>query len=221
MPLIQKTFNVGLFLVQRKLDPPTLCTGLKHSEKPQTSRRHCTCSLIQTGNLDKQAVLKRCYTQVHQAKRLQSLTSMVTNHDATIFPKIFLSNLQGGAKEPLRFDRVLADVPCSGDGTMRKYLLVWKEWNPMQANGLHSVQLRVLERGIQLAKEWGRIVYSTCALNPVANEAVVSAILSKFEGALELEDVSALLPGLVRIGGMQSWKVMDRRGNHKIKFIFL
>jgi 16S rRNA C967 or C1407 C5-methylase (RsmB/RsmF family) len=45
-------------------------------------------------------------------------------------------------------------------------------------------------------------VYSTCALNPVANEAVVSAILSKFEGALELEDVSALLPGLVRIGGM-------------------
>ena len=64
-------------------------------------------------------------------------------------------------------------------------------------------------------------MYSTCALNPVANEAVVSAMLSKFEGALEHEDVSALLPGLVRIGGMQSWKVMDRRGNHKIKFIFL
>ena len=34
----------------------------------------------------------------------------------------------------MRFDRILCDVPCSGDGTMRKAPDIWRRWN--MANGI-------------------------------------------------------------------------------------
>jgi len=37
-----------------------------------------------------------------------------------------------------RFDRILADVPCSGDGTMRKNPDIWCKWSPANGNNLHG-----------------------------------------------------------------------------------
>ena len=58
------------------------------------------------------------------------------------------------------------------------------------------IQYRILRRGVELLTLGGRIVYSTCSLNPVENEAVIHRILADTNGALELVDVSDLLPGL-------------------------
>ena len=58
---------------------------------------------------------------------------MVTNLDASIFPM-----MRCGEGRSLRFDRVLADVPCSGDGTLKKNVGIWKTWNALEGNGLHS-----------------------------------------------------------------------------------
>lgn len=38
----------------------------------------------------------------------------------------------------LLFDRILCDVPCSGDGTIRKNLGIWKRWGVGDGNGLHG-----------------------------------------------------------------------------------
>jgi multisite-specific tRNA:(cytosine-C5)-methyltransferase len=84
--------------------------------------------------------------------------------------------------EPLLFDRILCDVPCSGDGTMRKNLGIWKTWQPMDGNGLHGLQLRILQRAMKMLAPQGRIVYSTCSLNPVENEAVVAGALRSNPG---------------------------------------
>ena len=74
---------------------------------------------------------------------------MVTNLDASIFPAIKIPSEQtsfaAGTKArvaakrqyQLLFDRILCDVPCSGDGTLRKNPGIWKHWSPMDGNGLH------------------------------------------------------------------------------------
>jgi multisite-specific tRNA:(cytosine-C5)-methyltransferase len=76
---------------------------------------------------------KRAQMLVHQLSRLPSPALMVTNLDASIMP-----NLLDDRKRPVYFDRVLADVPCSGDGTSRKNPGIWKDWRPMNGAGLHS-----------------------------------------------------------------------------------
>ncbi|XP_043921338.1 RNA cytosine C(5)-methyltransferase NSUN2 isoform X2 [Protopterus annectens] len=153
---------------------------------------------------------KRCYLLVHQAKRLSSPCIMVVNHDASSIPRLLVD--VNGSKEILFYDRILCDVPCSGDGTMRKNIDVWKKWTTSNSLHLHGLQLRIATRGVEQLAEGGRLVYSTCSLNPVEDEAVIMSLLEKSEGALELADVSSELPGLKWMPGITSWKVMTKEG---------
>ncbi|XP_030644819.1 RNA cytosine C(5)-methyltransferase NSUN2 [Chanos chanos] len=153
---------------------------------------------------------KRCYLLVHQAKRLNSPCIMVVNHDASSIPRLQVE--QDGKKDILFYDRILCDVPCSGDGTMRKNIDVWKKWTTSNSLHLHGLQLRIAVRGVEQLAVGGRMVYSTCSLNPVEDEAVIASLLEKSEGALELADSSADLPGLKWMPGITSWKVMTREG---------
>lgn len=150
---------------------------------------------------------KRAHMLIHQVKRLNSPNLLVTNHDAQMFPK--MKNASG---QIVKFDRVLCDVPCSGDGTMRKNINVWTDWKVGNGNGLHSTQLNILLRGIQLLKHGGRLVYSTCSLNPIENEAVVAEALRRTGASLKLVDVSEMIPGLVRRDGITDWKVQTKQG---------
>ncbi|EKM56700.1 uncharacterized protein PHACADRAFT_172372 [Phanerochaete carnosa HHB-10118-sp] len=165
---------------------------------------------------------KRTHMLIHQAARLPSPSLMVTNHDASIFPAIKIPSEQltfpAGTKDrvvnkrqhQLFFDRILCDVPCSGDGTMRKNLGIWKHWSPMDGNGLHGLQLRILQRAMRMLQKGGRIVYSTCSINPVENEAVVAAALQSIPG-FELIDMSTHLPGLIFRSGIKTWTpALDR-----------
>ena len=90
----------------------------------------------------------------------------------------------------LKFDRILCDVPCSGDGTLRKNFTLWKNFNSHMGHALHPLQLEILERAFALLKKGGRLVYSTCTFNPIEDEAVVAAALSRHIKQIELVDVS-------------------------------
>lgn len=162
---------------------------------------------------------KRAHMLIHQMKRLNSPNLIVTNHDATMYPSIKLPPLPASDGKPqknryLKFDRILADVPCSGDGTARKNYSVWKEWNPQNALGLHATQARILVRALQMLKVGGRVVYSTCSMNPVENEAIIASAIDRCGGStnVKIVDVSNELAGLKRAPGLKSWKVMDREG---------
>ena len=132
---------------------------------------------------------KRCHMLVHQLKRLSSPNLIVSNHDATQFPSIRLPQKNKNESPYLKFDRVLADVPCSGDGTFRKNINLWKDWNPGSALGLHTTQVRILVRALQLLKVGGRVVYSTCSMNPVENEAIVVSAIERCGGPDNVEIV--------------------------------
>eukprot|EP00392_Amoebophrya_sp_AT5.2_P001002 g1004.t1 len=111
----------------------------------------------------------------------------VTNHRAQVFPEIMVKsnhdprdpNAEPPKAKPLRFDRIICDVPCSGDGTMRKYEEKWRTWDFALGRQLHSLQLQILVRGLRLLEVGGLLCYSTCSLNPLENEAVVAAALQR------------------------------------------
>ncbi|KAL7627590.1 tRNA (cytosine-5-)-methyltransferase ncl1 [Parahypoxylon ruwenzoriense] len=159
---------------------------------------------------------KRSHMLVHQLKRLSSPNLLVTNHDATLYPAIKLPRNQDHPDKGqyLRFDRILADVPCSGDGTLRKNINLWKDWQPGNALGLHITQTRILVRALQMLKVGGRVVYSTCSMNPVENEAVVVSAIERCGGPdkIGIIDCKDRLPLLKRTSGMHQWQIMDKSG---------
>ncbi|XP_024974062.1 tRNA (cytosine(34)-C(5))-methyltransferase isoform X2 [Cynara cardunculus var. scolymus] len=158
--------------------------------------------------------VQRCNLLIHQTKRMCTANLVVTNHEAQHFPSCHLRKNRVNASElgmtELLFDRVLCDVPCSGDGTLRKAPDIWRKWSVGMANGVHCLQLQIAMRGLALLKIGGRMVYSTCSMNPVENEAVVSEILRRCGDSVELVDVSTELPQLICRPGLKSWKMQVR-----------
>jgi multisite-specific tRNA:(cytosine-C5)-methyltransferase len=156
---------------------------------------------------------KRAQLLVHQVKRLNSPNFIVTNHDARHFPSILVKN-DGSSKRYLKFDRILADVPCTGDGTARKNLNVWKDWTGWNAINLHQMQYLILLRALQMLKIGGRVVYSTCSMNPLENEAVIGSVIDRCGGpnAVRIVPCSTRMPDLKRRPGLRQWRVMDRSG---------
>ncbi|GFT67052.1 hypothetical protein NPIL_67921 [Nephila pilipes] len=168
--------------------------------------------LIVANDLDN----KRCYMLVHQAKRLNSPCLLITNNDAANFPNIKIKD--GEKLSNLKFDRILCDVPCSGDGTLRKTVEIWTKWNAANGNNMHGLQLRILRRGLELLAPGGRIVYSTCSFNPVENEAVIATTLQETKGSVELLDVRSSLPGLKTKPGLYEWQVTNKELEAFTKF---
>ncbi|ESN96523.1 hypothetical protein HELRODRAFT_68497, partial [Helobdella robusta] len=175
---------------------------LHSDEDDDGSNKHESSGFVIANDCDN----KRCYLMVHQINRLLSANFAVTNMDATNMPNFFHPTTD----EVVKFDRILCDVPCSGDGTLRKNVDAWHRWNPGSAHGLHNLQRRILRRGMEMLSEGGLIVYSTCSLNPVENEAVVAHILRTMKGAVELVDIKERLPGLLSEPGRSCWKVMTK-----------
>ncbi|RNF12493.1 tRNA (cytosine34-C5)-methyltransferase [Trypanosoma conorhini] len=147
--------------------------------------------------------ISRLDVLLHQTNRSAGAHAhlIVTNHDATQFPLLPSED---------KFDRVLCDVMCSGDGTLRKSMDMWPRWNTLQGANLHGTQIRVLLRGMMLCKKGGIVVYSTCSLNPVEDEAVVSECLAQSKGAFRLLDPAPLAPGLVAAPGLTTWSLLTK-----------
>jgi 16S rRNA (cytosine967-C5)-methyltransferase len=75
------------------------------------------------------------------------------------------------------FDCVLADVPCSGTGTLaRNPEIKWK-LKPEDLTDLQARQIAILRAAMNYVRPGGKLVYSTCSLEPEENEQVVAACL--------------------------------------------
>jgi 16S rRNA (cytosine967-C5)-methyltransferase len=86
------------------------------------------------------------------------------------------------------FDRVLADVPCSGTGTLaRNPEIKWRLTAADLAN-LHARQVAILRAALAQLAPGGRLVYSTCSLELEENEAVVGEVLNN-GGYFKLMDI--------------------------------
>ncbi|MDG1543055.1 MAG: RsmB/NOP family class I SAM-dependent RNA methyltransferase [Candidatus Thalassarchaeaceae archaeon] len=149
-----------------------------------------------------EVVNSRINTLVANTKRHGSITPIIVHHDGRFIPKV----PQTG------FDKVLVDAPCTGSATTRKNPDVWNKWLPSGGRTLHKLQLELLTRAISLTKPGGRIVYSTCSLDPIENEAVVAEILRKFD-YLSLIPTSKLIGKVPGRKGITEWPNLNDEGS--------
>ena len=80
---------------------------------------------------------------------------------------------------PARFDRVLVDAPCSGEGMFRRHPESRAEWNPGLPAMCAERQGRILDDAASMLKAGGTLVYSTCTFSRTENEDTVMRFLSR------------------------------------------
>lgn len=93
-----------------------------------------------------------------------------------------------------RYDRVLADVPCSGLGVMATKPEIRLTTDPSKYEDLCTVQEAILSNAIRYVRPGGRVEYSTCTLNKNENENVVKQILSQYGSSLVIIEIRTILP---------------------------
>jgi 16S rRNA (cytosine967-C5)-methyltransferase len=78
-----------------------------------------------------------------------------------------------------KFDRVLADVPCSGTGTLARNPEIKWRLKPDDLDDLHARQLAILGGAMNSVAAGGRVIYSTCSLEIEENENAVEQALAQ------------------------------------------
>ena len=86
-----------------------------------------------------------------------------------------------------RFDKVLVDAPCSGEGMFRKNGEAQTEWSVEHVRSCAERQLHILDSAKKALRPGGVLVYSTCTFSREENEGVISRFLDK-NPDLVLED---------------------------------
>lgn len=114
--------------------------------------------------------------------------------------------------EGMKFDRILADVPCSGFGTLRRNPdLKWKKGEE-EIKRLSKLQSTILNHLSGYVKRGGVLVYSTCTVFREENEGVVEPFLNDHP-EFHLDPMSEFLPErfhpLIRNGYLKTFPPKD------------
>ncbi len=99
------------------------------------------------------------------------------------------------------FDRILADVPCSATGVIRRHPDIKRRRQPGDLPRLIATQERILEGLWPLLKPGGKLLYVTCSILPVENENQMTAFLKRHPEATE--EALSLNAGHMRAMGRQ------------------
>ena len=92
-------------------------------------------------------------------------------------------------------DKVLVDVPCSGLGVVRRKPEIKYRKRTAEMDLLPRKQYEILSASAEYVKPGGRILYSTCTINPYENQRVVSEFLKKHPN-FKKEEAVQLLPNV-------------------------
>ena len=99
------------------------------------------------------------------------------------------------------FDRILADVPCSATGVIRRHPDIKIRRRPEDLSRLTAIQESILDGLWPLLKPGGKLLYATCSILPVENENQMTAFLRRHPDATE--DVLPMSAGRAQIIGRQ------------------
>ena len=91
-----------------------------------------------------------------------------------------------------KFDRVLADVPCSGTGTLSRNPEIKWRLKPEDLADLQTRQLAILRSAMAQVAAGGRLIYSTCSLENEENEDVIERALAEDSSVRVVDCLSEL-----------------------------
>ena len=146
-------------------------------------------------------------TELH-AHRAQAMRERLSTRTNVAVSTADATSLQ----VPGDFDRILADVPCSGTGTLARNPEIKWRLTSNDLSDLHARQVAILRGALSKLRPGGRLVYSTCSLEPEENENVLGEVLTdtsyhllpisselvflRGEGELTIANADALTDGL-------------------------
>lgn len=94
------------------------------------------------------------------------------------------------------FDAVLLDAPCTSTGTIRRHPDVAWTKRTSDIATMAAMQSKMLDRAFSLLRQGGRLVYSTCSLEPEEGEAQIAALLRRNPDAMRSPVTAAEIGGL-------------------------
>ena len=81
----------------------------------------------------------------------------------------------------MKFDLIICDVPCSGEGMFRKDEATIREWSPQNVEKCWQLQREIVSDAWECLNEGGFLIYSTCTFNTKENEENIRWILETFD----------------------------------------
>ncbi len=131
----------------------------------------------------------RLYILKFNLERIGVINTILTRYDMRFFPN------------ELEFDVILVDVPCSGEGTIRRDPKALSNWSENRILRYVGIQKQIILKAFDLLKPGGHIVYSTCTFAPEENENVVDFLLNKRPAKIEKINI----PKIKLTPGIQEW----------------
>jgi len=191
------SFQQGLFYVQ---DPSTLLAVRELD--PQPGESVLDLCAAPGGKLTALAQLMRnegrILAQDTVPERLKLIEENCARLGVTCVQAVLPSTLNSQPSNTL--DRILIDAPCSNTGVMRRRVDLRWRIRPKEIGRLRATQLELLRQAASLLRASGRLVYSTCSLEPEENSEVVNAFLAE-RADFKLERARKLLPFAEAVDG--------------------
>ncbi len=139
----------------------------------------------------------------------------VTNVRFTLVDWLRLDAAAKPALDLLRekpFDRILADVPCSNTGVLRRRVDARWRLDPTDFQRMPDIQLAIVDALVPLLAPGGRLAYSTCSLECEENEDLVARIIRRHP-ALALIEMRSLTPWNDHVDGAFCALLQNNRGH--------
>jgi 16S rRNA (cytosine967-C5)-methyltransferase len=113
------------------------------------------------------------------AHRLRTLGEIAKQQGADNIQPVACDATQRLPFAEASFDRVLVDAPCSGTGTLRRNPEIRWRLKAADIVDLSAKQISILSNAAAMVRPGGRLIYSTCALEPEEDEAVVERFVKE------------------------------------------
>lgn len=109
----------------------------------------------------------------------------------TVRDRVRVSGKSGGLfskSDPVSFDRILVDAPCSGERHLIANKKEMLNWTPSRSKRLAQEQYSLLSGALEALKPGGVLVYSTCSLSLQENDQVLSQLLKKKSDKFQFDE---------------------------------